>query len=68
MSRGLGSSDARSAPRTRRYACIAVGLADIRTTGMSFSVGFSMEGNVYITKLKGDGNITVKVKVNGRSQ
>ena len=32
---------------------------------IEFGVGFSIEGNVYVTKATGEGNISVRVKVNG---
>jgi hypothetical protein len=32
---------------------------------IEFGVGFSIEGNIYVTKATGEGNITVRVKVNG---
>lgn len=34
-------------------------------TEIEFSVGFSVEGNVFLSKVTGDGNILVKVKVGG---
>jgi hypothetical protein len=32
---------------------------------IEFGVGFSVEGNIYVTKATGEGNLTVRVKVNG---
>jgi Trypsin-co-occurring domain 1 len=34
---------------------------------LEFGVAFTVEGNIYVTKVTGEGNITVKVTVNGAS-
>jgi|CXWL01.1.fsa_nt_gi hypothetical protein len=34
---------------------------------VEFNIGFSIEGNIYVTKATGEGNIAVRVKVNGAS-
>jgi len=35
------------------------------TAELEFGVGFSVEGNVYVTKISGEGNLTVKVTIDG---
>jgi hypothetical protein len=35
---------------------------------LEFGVGFSMEGNVFVTKVSGDGNLTVRVKLNNQDE
>jgi Trypsin-co-occurring domain 1 len=32
---------------------------------LEFGVAFTVEGNIYVTKVTGEGNITIKVTING---
>lgn len=35
---------------------------------LEIGIGFSVEGNAFITKVTGEGNIVVRVKVNGQAK
>jgi hypothetical protein len=53
----------RSVVSSLNQAVIDSGAAEAE---IEFGVSVSIEGNIYVTKVTGEGSITVKVKVNGR--
>jgi len=51
-------------------AIVGTSARALRDSGASeaeieFGIGFSIEGNIFVTKATGEANITVRVKVNG---
>ena len=56
------SSIIKTVSRSIKKELEAAGVAEAE---LEFGVGFSIEGNIYITKTTGEGNLSVRMKVNG---